>query len=195
MKALSKLFSRLFKKHVRVYSGMDFTKSFPEVHAARGNNNEIKIYSLVPDIKIKSSGLINFNNLICNTKGIKFQDKYLNVHGSRIKFYNIQDIKISKSSLLNFKSARNALKIMLQFPQERPNKLKWQKLRPTLAPGEMVIAWYGPIVDGAVLKLVLNKQPGTLMIWYDARSRHFKSKGLFLCRRLDSGSRPEWRWM
>ena len=82
----------------------------------------------------------------------------------------------------------------LQLPQERGNRLQWQRVRPK-APGEMILAWYGPIVEGAVVKLTLNKQRGTLLIWYNPQSRHFNSKGLYLYRRLGAKEKPEWRWM
>ena len=62
-------------------------------------------------------------------------------------------------------------------------------------PGVAVLAWYGPLIEGAVVKLALNRQRGTLFIWYNPRSRHFKPAGLFLARRLGAGAKPEWLWV
>jgi hypothetical protein len=61
--------------------------------------------------------------------------------------------------------------------------------------GEMILAWFGPIIEEAVVRLTLNKQYGTLLIWYNPTSRHFEPKGVYLCRRLGVHETFEWRWM
>jgi hypothetical protein len=80
------------------------------------------------------------------------------------------------------------------LPQERSNRLHWQTVKPAKE-GEMLLAWFGPIVQDAVVKMTLNKQHGTLLIWYNPTSRHFESKGLYLSRRLGVRGDFEWRWM
>ena len=79
--------------------------------------------------------------------------------------------------------------------QERANILKLQKKRPSIAKNEMILAWYSPIVDGAVERLVLDKQRGTLLVWYNPNSRQFKARGVYLIRRLGMSEKPEWRWI
>ena len=59
---------------------------------------------------------------------------------------------------------------------------------------EMLLACYGPIVEGAVDRLVLNKQQGTLFVWYSSSSRQRKARNVYLIRRLGMNSKPEWRW-
>ena len=86
------------------------------------------------------------------------------------------------------------MKRMLILPQERTNRLQWQLARPKKE-GEMILAWYGPVIEEAVMKLTLNKQQGTLLIWYNPQSRRFDPKGIYLYRRLCLHGDFEWRWM
>lgn len=168
----------------------------PEIKILR---KKIDTYKLNTDLKINSQALLDFEGkLKCKTEGFKFSEKlselFNNVHGVKVHRYAKQEIKIRKFSGVKKIRTSKALQRMIALPQERTNRLKWQKKRPQLSPGEMLLAWYGPIVDGAVLKLALNKQRGTLLIWYNHRSKQFKAKGVFLFRRLGLGEKPEWRW-
>ena len=86
------------------------------------------------------------------------------------------------------------LKQLQALPQERENVLKYMKKRPETLRNEVILACYGPIVEGGVLKLALNKQRGTLLVWYKAGSRQLKAKYAYLIRRLGLGGKPEWRW-
>ena len=99
-----------------------------------------------------------------------------------------------QASLVRGARPRDGLRRALALPQERVNRLTARIPRPNL-PGVAVLAWYGPLIEGAVVKLALNRQRGTLFIWYNPRSRHFKPAGLFLCRRLGAGAKPEWLWV
>lgn len=87
------------------------------------------------------------------------------------------------------------LKQIQALPQERQNVIKLQRKKPDVASNEIILACYGPIVEGAVEKIVLNKQNGTLLVWYKKGSRQFKARFVYLIRRLGMGSKPEWRWI
>ncbi len=109
--------------------------------------------------------------------------------------YSAKGLKVFGKAMKNRHSlkVRNGLKQMLNFPQERANRLKWQSLRPR-EPGEVILAWYGPLIEDAVIKLALEKARGTLLVWYNSQSRQFNTGGLYLYRRLGVGEKPEWRW-
>ncbi len=167
--------------------------SFPEIKTKR---EKISVYPLKAKTQVQTIKPLDFKTeLECKVQGFKFEQGLLKVRGGFIKLFTKYDFKIRKVEKIKPVRPKNSLRQIITIPQERMNRIKWQKLRPRVAPGEMVIAWYGPIVESAVLKLVLNKQAGTLLIWYDSRSRKFSTRGLFLCRKLESGSRPEWRWV
>jgi hypothetical protein len=89
---------------------------------------------------------------------------------------------------------REDFKRVAVLPQQRANRLQWQSVRPK-KDDEMLLAWFGPIVADAVLKLTLNKQQGILLIWYNLQSRRFDAKGLYLYRRLGAHENLEWRWL
>ncbi len=190
---VKKFLSRSVFKRVDVKNLSSEISEAPKIFKLRSRVQTYKFEGNITADVIKPIEILN--ELKCKTEGFKFSHGLLHVNGGFIKRYNKYDIKINAAPKLKMSQPKNALKQIIMMPQERMNRIKWQKMRPKLAPGEMVIAWYGPIVESAVLKLVLNKQPGTLLIWYDSRSRKFSTRGLFLCRRLDSGSRPEWRWV
>ena len=113
-----------------------------------------------------------------------------------MRSYSARGLKVFGSSLKNKYTlkARDGLKQMLEIPQERTNRLKWQTHRPS-EPGEVLLAWYGPLIEDAVIKLALNKARGTLLVWYNSQSKQFKTGGLYLYRRLGAGEKPEWRWV
>ena len=190
-------FSRHVLKRIAVYKYNDFALEKPEIKISR---KKIETYPLNTDLKIKTTELLDFHdNLSCNAQGFRFSDRLLelanHVHGDKVRRYSKHEVKIRKFSGMKKIRTWKALQRIIAIPQERTNRLKWQRKRPQLSPGEMVLAWYGPIVDGAVLKLALNKQRGTLLVWYNHRSKQFKSRGVFLFRRLGLGEKPEWRWV
>ena len=117
----------------------------------------------------------------------------IKVKEAKIKRYAPGELALRTFSKVKTK-ARSGIKQMAVLPQERANRLQWQLVRPRKE-GEIILAWFGPIVEDAVAKLTLNKRRGTLLIWYNPQSRHFNSKGLYLYRRMGLKENLEWRWM
>ncbi len=190
---LRNYFTRHFFRRIKIYKSDDFLFEKPEIKSLR---KYVETFPLRPKIEIKSSRLLEFHGkLECVTGGFRFSQELAKVHGDKIRRYVKQEIKIHKFNGMKKLRTWDATKRIIAIPQERTNRLKWQRERPKLNPGEMLLAWYGPIVDGAVLKLALNKQKGTLLIWYNHRSRQFKARGVFLFRRLGLGEKPQWRWV
>ncbi len=125
---------------------------------------------------------------------VKLAGKSANAKNYRIKRYVKEDVKSHRYELSRKLRTWSMLKQLQALPQERENKLKMMKKRPEVGRGEVMLACYGPIVEGAVLKLALNKQRGTLLVWYKAGSRQLRAKNVYLIRRLGLGEKPEWRW-
>jgi hypothetical protein len=139
------------------------------------------------------STLFVAGKIACSSRGVRFSAQMVRVNGSKIRKYASGELKAHPVSKLKTTVRENTKRASV-VPQERTNRLQWQTARPKRN-GEMILAWFGPIVDEAVVKLTLNKRQGTLFIWYNPQSRHFNSKGLYLYRRLGANENLEWRWV
>ena len=169
----------------------------------------IEVYPAQLETRVKVAGatLLVRDGISCSSRGFRFADQLINVNEAEIKRYapgeialhtfskkyKPGDVTLRTFSKLKIKS-REGTKQMSVLPQERANRLQWQRVRPKRE-GEAILAWFGPIVEDAVAKLTLNKRRGTLLIWYNPQSRHFDVKGLYLYRRMGMKENPEWRWM
>ena len=184
-------FSRHFLGRVKVHHSETAIPA-PGVLALR---RRVQTHPIRARMRVLSPSLLSLHGLECSNKGFRFATDLVQVKGARIRRYAPDELGVARVPLMRETSRpRNGLKRILMFPQERANRLQWQTYRPK-APGEMILAWYGPLIEGAIVKLALNKQRGTLLIWYNPMSRHFKPGGLYLYRRLGAGEKPEWRWI
>lgn len=157
----------------------------------------LETHKITPSVKVSVSkfpGLGQKREFAVRIKSVNFTTNKVTVRRFKIKQFTKQDIRIKTLRKFTMKTWSGYKKI-IAMPQERSNRLKFIKTRPQVLNNEMILAWYGPIVDGAVIKLALNKQRGTLLVWYNPRSRQFNAKGVYLIRRLGLGSKPEWRWV
>ncbi|MBQ7197397.1 MAG: hypothetical protein IJS40_08315 [Synergistaceae bacterium] len=180
-------------RDVTVYRIDDFNVEPPEVVKTK---TRVPTKRLYPQIKISVGNPFDLDKKIpCSAKRYKLLTEQVKSRNQKIKRYVKQDIKTHKITLGKKIKTSSPLKQVQAMPQERGNTLKILKKKPTVANNEMILACYGPIVEGAVEKLVLNKQRGTLLIWYNPGSRHNKAKNVYLIRRLGMGSKPEWRWL
>ena len=182
-------FSRHFLGRVRV-NRCDPPLPPPVCHLLR---RTVETHPIRTRMRVLSAELFSVGGMSCSHRGFRFSSQPVRVRGSRITRYVPQEIAVGRMSPLSV-CVLSDLKRAFRLPQERENRLQWQRSRPR-APGEMILAWYGPIVEGAVVKLALNKQRGTLLIWYNPQSRHFNPRGLYLYRRLGKDEKPEWRWV
>jgi len=159
------------------------------------HKRDINIHPIEMQAKIKVTGaeLLPSDGISCSSRGFRFASQLLKVNESKIKRYTPGELTLRTFSNLKIK-ARSGAKQMGVLPQERANRLQWQLVRPK-RDGEMILAWFGPIVENAVANLTLNKKRGTLLIWYNPQSRHFNTKGLYLYRRMGIKENLEWRWM
>ena len=144
-------------------------------------------------IKVTAAELLPLEGISCSSRGFRFASQLVKVKESKIKRYTLGKVGLYAFSKLKVK-ARDRTKQVAVLTQERANRLHWQLTRPR-KDGEMILAWFGPIIEDAVAKLTLNKQRGTLLIWYNPQSRHFDAKGLYLYRHMSLKENLEWRWM
>jgi hypothetical protein len=81
------------------------------------------------------------------------------------------------------------------LPVELHSRLPWFRRRPGFpAAGEALLALYFPLMEDGVKKSVLNKESGSLLVWYNPlRAR--KSRGLLLVRNFSLGGGLEWKWI
>ena len=189
-------FARRLVGSINVYKIDDFAIDKPEVQKLR---TRVKTERVKPELKISVTRalnlLVNNNKLKCRAENVKISELKVRTRNYEIKHYVKQDVKTHKFKLKKKLRTYSPLKQVQALPQERKNQLKFLKNKPKTAANEIILAWYGPIVEGAVIKLALNKQRGTLLIWYNPGSRKLKAGSVYLVRRLGLGEKPEWRWV
>lgn len=191
--ALRKYYAGHLSKRLNVYKIDDFRLIPPETHKLR---HSVEAQSMKPEIRAAALRPFEFpGKMKCKAQSVNFSEHNISAKSYKIKRYVKQDIKAYSAQFKHKVRTVDVLKQIQTMPLELENRLKYQKEKPKISRNEMILAWYGPIVDGAVIKLVLNKQRGTLLVWYDPRSRKFSARGVYLIRRLGFGSKPEWRWV
>lgn len=99
-----------------------------------------------------------------------------------------------KVEILRPAAARKGLHFAAGLPQERENRLLFARGKIPSREGEIPLAFFFPVIRDGVAKSILNKEKGTLLLWYNAYSRAFSSRGLLLVRQLRQGGGLEWRW-
>ena len=193
---LRDFFARRLTRRVKVYKIDDFSIEPPETLRAVSRPKTIHIK---PEVPCSSSRVRDFDEvrekMKAHAEKLKLSGFKAKAQNVKIKRYVKEDIKTHHHSFTKKPKTFTMLKQIQALPQERGNKLKLMKKRPETGRGEVMLACYGPIVEGSVLKLVLNKQRGTLLVWYKAGSRQLKAKNVYLIRRLGLGEKPEWRWV
>lgn len=187
----------VMRRRVKVYRIDDFSVEPPET---KKGITRPKAHRIIPSITVNSSRPRDFTELQTKMKApavrMKLQWKNAAAINTRFRHYVKEDVKVQTYNFTKKPETSNSmLKQAQALPQERDNILKSIKKRPDSLKNEVILACYGPIVEGAVLKLVLNKQRGTLLVWYKAGSRQLKAKNVYLIRRLELGGKPEWRWV
>ncbi|MCR5347252.1 MAG: hypothetical protein K6E38_05685 [Fretibacterium sp.] len=187
--------ARHFLNQAEVWGGCDLSLDAPHVYTLQ---HPVTVHSLCPRMApLTTSSLKTRGRLqLPNSRGFRFSIVSVKAKGTRVRRYSSRELRVYSASLKKKYTlkVRNGLSQMLEFPQERTNRLKWQTFRPN-EPGEVTLAWYGPLIEDAVIKLALEKGRGTLLVWYNSQSKQFKTGGLYLCRRLGVGEKPEWRWV
>ncbi|MBQ7216317.1 MAG: hypothetical protein IJS39_10090 [Synergistaceae bacterium] len=193
LESLRGFIARKAAGHVPVHTLDDaFVTDLLETHTTRSS---VDTYTLEPDISVNVRTVDLHSEHKCRVDGFRPKKEPVSVNGFRVKRYTRHDVKVHGLTKSRKLAVWTAAKKIQSMPIELQNKLRFQKNRPAAAPNEAVLAWYWPIVDNAVIKLALNKQRGTLLVWYNPKSRHGKARGLYLIRKMGLGEKPEWRWV
>ena len=145
-------------------------------------------------MKVVGSALFAPSGVAHVVHTFRFSEQFLKVKGAKLARYAPDTIRTGTVRPLKKTTVREDRKRAEVLPQERTNRLQWQAVRPANE-GEMILGWFGPIVEDAVVKLTLNRQQGTLLIWYNPQSRRYNARGLYLYRRLGLNENLEWRWV
>ena len=185
-------FARHIRKHIDVYRIDDFALEAPEIHKLE---HEVNVTRIEPAMTVNVISWTSSVKMKCKASGRILQERRVNAKSYLVKRYVKQNVKAYSHDVKSKLKTYDAMKLIRDMPLELSDMLKYQSVKPKLLNNEMLLAWYGPIVEGAVIKLVWNKQRGTLLVWYNPQSRQFKAKGVYLIRRLGFGAKPEWRWM
>ena len=187
--------ARHVSRRVDVYRVDDFSIEPPETVSM---TRRVETVRMKPEISCTVSRPYYFESVSEKMRvpavNMKLAGKMPKSHNHTIKRFVKEDVKAHRHALARKPKTWTLIKQIQALPQERTNILKYMKKRPDTLRGEAVLACYGPIVEGGVLKLALNKQRGTLLVWYKSGSRQLKAKYAYLIRRLGLGGKPEWRW-
>lgn len=187
--------ARHISRNVNVYRVDDFSIEPPETVSMI---KRVDVARMKPEISCTISKPYDADEMTEKLKAravnVKLSGKKAAAKNYRIKRYVKEDVKIHRHKLAGRPKVSNMTKQIQAVPLELPNVIKSMKKRPDSLRSEAVLACYGPIVEGSVLKLALNKQRGTLLVWYKPGSRQLKAKYVYLIRRLGLGGKPEWRW-
>jgi hypothetical protein len=144
-------------------------------------------------MNVTGSAFFTFSGVACLNRGFRFSSQLVRTRGAKITRYAPGEIETHAVSWMKA-TVRADRKRMEILPQERTSRLQWQRVRPK-KDGEVILAWFGPIIEEAIVKLTLNKQQGTLLIWYNPQSRRFNASGLYLYRHMGKNENLEWRWV
>ena len=187
--------ARHISRKINVYRVDGFGIEPPETVSMM---KRVETVSMKPEIPCAVSRPCDFaemsEKMRVSAVNAKLSGKIASAKSYRIKRYVKEDVKTHRHKLAVKPKIQTMQKQIQATPIELPNILRTMKKRPESARGEVVLACYGPIVEGSVLKLALNKQRGTLLVWYKAGSRQLQAKYVYLIRRLGLGGKPEWRW-
>jgi len=191
------------REDIRKYFSRYFLGRIP-VHSFSINEQKINVLSLIRNVKVYRGAVkariispLKFvcGKLECASGGMKMKNWAAKILGGRIKSYAPGEIKAKGCPLKIAVKLQKWRKQFALLPQERRNRLSFiPKSERVSNKNELNLAYFQPIIHDNVAKLVLNKQNGSLIIWYNAISRSFDSKGLYMYKRLGEKD-IDWRWV
>ena len=118
--------------------------------------------------------------------------RQLRVRGQRILRFEKASTRRVKG--FSVKSRRGVAKVAA-LPLEIGNRLQWYAGRADLSgAGEAPLALYYPVLEDGLIKSVLNRDKGTLIVWYNPQ-KAWRAKGLLMVRSFSSNGGLEWRWI
>jgi len=188
---IRKYFSRYFLGRIPVHSFSFNERKVSTLKISRS----IIVHKGAVKTKIISPLKYACGKLACVSSGMRMKSLYTKVLGDKIKSYASGDIKAKKIPLKSVVRIRKWQKKFALLPQERRNRLSFiHKSERVNVENELNLAYFQPIIHDNVIKLVLNKQNGSLFIWYNSIARCFEPKGLYMYKRFGEKD-IDWRWV
>jgi hypothetical protein len=191
------------REDIRNYFSRYFLGRIP-VHSFCINEQKISVLNLNRDVEVYRGSVkariispLKFacGKLVCASGGFKMKNWAAKILGGKVKSYAPGEIKAKGIPLKIAVKLQKWRKQCLLLPQERRNRLSFiPKSERVSNAKELNLAYFQPIIHDNVAKLVLNKQNGSLFVWYNSISRCFDPKGLYMYKRLGEKD-IDWRWV
>jgi hypothetical protein len=191
------------KEDIRKYFSRYFLGRVP-VYSFSINDLKVNVLKLIRSIiihgeTVKASIIspLKFvcGKFVCVSNGIRMKSLYARILGGRINSYASGEIKTKGTSLKIIVKLKKWSKNFSLIPQERRNRLSFiPKSERTTAKNEFNLAYFQPIIYDNVVKLVLNKQDGSLLIWYNSINKSYNPQGLYMYKRIGDKD-IDWRWV
>ena len=188
---IRKYFSRYFLGRIPVHS-LYVSEHKVDVLSS---NRKIQIHKGSVKARIISPLQFACGKLACVSSSMEMRNLSATILGGRIKSYARGDTKAKGIPLKIAVKLRKWRKQFALLPQERRNRLSFiHKNERVVNKNEFNLAYFQPIIHDNVSKLILNKQNGSLLIWYDPIGRYYDPKGLYMYKRLGDKN-IDWRWV
>lgn len=144
--------------------------------------------------RVVSSVRTAIGKIECKSSALNLREFKTSVKGGKVARYAPGEIKAKKLKIKFAVGIKRWKKEFAALPQQRKNRLKFvpENMR-RYQKGELELAYFWPIIENNVARLILNKQDGTLFVWYNPDARAFAPKGLFMFKRFGEKD-VGWRW-
>lgn len=142
------------------------------------------------EVSVLDSHIVNWSREPAKGQRLDLFISSPQVRGGILPFFEM--IKPGKLPLLSRQvQVHEAKEDMLKIPQTRSNRAA---TLPDKFKKKGIIAFFYPLIQDCVVKSVLEKESGTLHVWYNQNCR--KKRGQVLCLVSDVGKSPplSWRW-
>ena len=182
-------FRRLFLGKVRVHS-LSTPGSASAVEIRTGKRT-IAVHKGASAARVVSVSLVGTRSILCSSKTLQMRSLSRDAKGVAIVPYPAEVRGCALGELAS--GIRNGMRFMRVLPQERVNRSSYVTRRP-LSGKRIFLAYYSPVIRDAILKTALNRQKGTLLIWYNLESRAQTPYGTYLMKKIGGGGGFEWEW-
>lgn len=182
-------FRRLFLGKVRVHS-LSTPGSASAVEIRTGKRT-IAVHKGASAARVVSVSLVGTRSILCSSKTLQMRSLSRDAKGVAVVPYPAEVRGCALGELAS--GIRNGMRLMRVLPQERVNRSSYVTRRP-LSGKRIFLAYYSPVIRDAILKTALNRQKGTLLIWYNLESRAQTPYGTYLMKKIGGGGGFEWEW-
>jgi len=183
-------FRRLFLGKVRVHS-LSTPGSASAVEIRTGKRT-IAVHKGASAARVVSVSLVGTRSILCSSKTLQMRSLSRDAKGVAIVPYPAEVRGCALGELAS--GILNGMRLMRVLPQARMYRSSYVARRPLSGSKRIFLAFYSPVIYEAILKTALNRQKGTLLIWYNLESRAQTPYGTFLMKKLGEGGGFEWEW-